>query len=69
MEWLGPVVAVVVWSVGVPLVVLAVLKVVRYDWNKPWSMWRTEARPLPLWVYVGVTALLGVWVLIAALTR
>ena len=69
MEWLGTLVGVVLWFVGVPVIVFGALKVAGYDWHKPWLMWRTEAGPLPVWVYLGVSVFLGVGVVIAALAR
>lgn len=66
MEWLGTLLAVIVWVVGVPLVVFAVLKVVGYDWDKPWLVWRTKAGPLPLWVYLTVVVCLGVVLIVTA---
>ncbi len=69
MEPLGTLLALIGWFVGVPLVVFGVLKIGGYDWRKPWLMWRTEAGPLPLWVYLAVSVFIGLGVLIGALTR
>lgn len=69
MEWLGTLLGLILWIVGVPVIVFGVLKVIGYDWNRPWLMWRTKAGPLPLWVYVGVSAFLGLGLLFAALAR
>jgi hypothetical protein len=69
MEWVGPILGTIVLVVGVPLAVLGVLKAVGYDRDKPWLMWRTPAGPLPLWVYIGVSACLGLVLIIAATNR
>ncbi|HEY5629915.1 MAG TPA: hypothetical protein VIR16_10425 [Candidatus Limnocylindrales bacterium] len=69
MEPIGTLLAAIAWFVGVPLLMFGVLKAVGYDWKKPWLMWRTEAGPLPLWVYLGVAAFIGLGLLVAALTR
>jgi hypothetical protein len=61
--------ALILWLVGVPLLAFGVLRLVGYDWSKPWLRWRTEAGPLPVWVYIAVSAFIGVGLLIAALTR
>jgi len=69
MEWLGTLLGLILWIVGVPLIVFGVSKVIGYNWNRPWLMWRTKAGPLPLWVYVGVGAFRGLGLLFAALAR
>lgn len=69
MDWLGPLVTIVLWFVGVPLVVFGAVKVIGYDFGRPWLMWRTRAGPLPLRVYLGVSACLALVLLIAAANR
>ena len=69
MEWFGPVLGLILWVVGVPVIAFGVLKAIGYDWNKPWLMWRTRTGPLPLWVYVGVSAVLGLVLIISAMNR
>ena len=69
MESLGTLLPVLLWFVGVPLLAFSVLKATGYDWNKPWLKWRGEYGPLPLWVYLGIFAIMGLGVLIATLTR
>ena len=69
MGSLGTLLAVLAWFVGVPILAFGILRFIRYDWQKPWLVWRTEAGPLPLWVYLGVSAFIGLGVLIATLTR
>jgi hypothetical protein len=69
MEWIGWLPPVILWFVGVPLVLFGVLKAIGYDWDKPWSMWRTKAGPLPLWVYLGVIAGMALSLVIAAANR
>ncbi len=56
MESLGPLVQLILWLVSVPLIVFVVLKLLRFDFQKPWLKWRTEDGPLPLWVYAAGTA-------------
>lgn len=69
MEWIGSLLPVILWFVGVPLLVFGVLKAIGYDWDKPWMMWRTRADPLPRWVYLAVIACIGLSLVIAAATR
>ncbi len=69
MESLGPILGVILWVVAVSVVAFGVLKAIGYDWDKPWLMWRTTAGPLPLWVYLGVSACLALGLLIAAANR
>ena len=69
MDSLGTLFAAILWIVAVPLVVFGGLKLVGYDWDKSWLMWRTKAGPLPLWVYVAVSACLALAMLLALATR
>ncbi len=69
MSGLEALLPVILWLIGVPLVVFGLATLVGFDWKKPWLMWRKPAGPLPLRVYVGVSAFIALGLLVAAATR
>ncbi len=68
-DWLGQLLMTVLWLVGVPVLVFGGLKLIGYDFDKPWLMWRTRAVPLPLWVYLIVSGCIALAILVAAANR